>query len=356
MSDFRTGDPRPGSARSEPPRRRPTAIRLDEAEFVGAAPPSGDRPVIVPEAEDEPPPPPAPRRRGISWGTLFTAAAGGLVSLALGLALDALIRDLFTRAEWLGWLAAVLTALAVVAALAVIGREVLALTRLSAIESLSADAALAAAADDRPKAEAVVARVTALYAGRPETARGRAAMADHLAEVIDGRDLLMLAEREVLAPLDARARAMVVASARRVSVVTALSPRALIDLVYVAAEAASLTRRLSTLYGGRPGTLGFFRLARHVLGHLAVTGGLAATDGLVHEIVGRSVASRLSARLGEGIVNGLMTARVGLAAIDVCRPLPFMGTKRTTISEIVGDVAKLTTPPDGEPGKGPPIP
>jgi putative membrane protein len=349
MSESRSGEFRSGDPRSEPPRRRPTAIRLDEAEFVGAAPPTGDRPLIVPEAEDEPPPPPAPRRKGFGWGTLFTAAAGGLVSLALGLALDALIRDLFSRAEWLGWLAAVLTALAVVAALAVIGREVLALTRLAAIESLSADAAVAAAADDRPKAEAVVAKITALYAGRPETARGRAAMADHLAEVIDGRDLLILAEREVLSPLDARARAMVVASARRVSVVTALSPRALIDLVYVAAEAASLTRRLSMLYGGRPGTLGFFRLARHVLGHLAVTGGLAATDGLVHEIVGRSVASRLSARLGEGIVNGLMTARVGLAAIDVCRPLPFLGTRRTTISEIVGDVAKLTTPPDGEP-------
>jgi putative membrane protein len=337
-------DPRP-----EPPRRRPTAIRLDEAEFVGTAPPSGDRPLIVPEAEDEPPPPPAPRRRGFGWGTLFTAAAGGLVSLALGLAVDALIRDLFTRAEWLGWLAAALTALAVLAALAVIGREVLALTRLATIDALREEAVAATTADDRPKAEAVVAKITALYAGRPETARGRAAMADHLGEVIDGRDLIMLAEREVLAPLDARARAMVVASARRVSVVTALSPRALIDLVYVAAEAASLTRRLSMLYGGRPGTLGFFRLARHVLGHLAVTGGLAATDGLVHEIVGRSVASRLSARLGEGIVNGLMTTRVGLAAIDVCRPLPFLGTKRPTVSEIVGDVAKLTTPPDGEP-------
>lgn len=333
--------------RSEPPRRRPTAIRLDEAEFVGEAPPSGDRPVIVPEADDEPlPPPPVPRRRGFGWGGLFAAAASGLVSLAIGLAVDALIRDLFERAEWLGWVASGLAALAVLAAIAVIGREVLALMRLSAIETLAADAAAAAAADDRPKAEAVITRVTSLYGGRPETARGRAAMADHLAEVIDGRDLLMLAEREVLSPLDARARALVVASARRVSVVTALSPRALIDLVYVAAESAALIRRVSAVYGGRPGTLGFFRLARHVIGHLAVTGGLAATDGLVHEILGRSVASRLSARLGEGIVNGLMTTRVGLAAMDVCRPLPFIGTKRPNVSEIVADVARLTAPPE----------
>ena len=47
----------------------------------------------------------APKRR--SWlGTIFVGAFGVLVSLAVGLWADQLIRDLFERAEWLGWLAA----------------------------------------------------------------------------------------------------------------------------------------------------------------------------------------------------------------------------------------------------------
>ena len=57
--------------------------------------------------------------------------------------------------------------------------------------------------------------------------------------------------------------------------------------------------------------------------HLAITGGMAAGDSLVQQFLGHGLASRLSARLGEGVLNGLLTARVGLSAMAVCRPLPF---------------------------------
>ena len=62
---------------------------------------------------------------------------------------------------------------------------------------------------------------------------------------------------------------------------------------------------------------------RHVIAHLAVTGGIAAGDSLIQQMLGHGVAAKLSARLGEGVLNGLLTARLGLAAIDVARPLPF---------------------------------
>ena len=54
-----------------------------------------------------------------------------------------------------------------------------------------------------------------------------------------------------------------------------------------------------------------------------MTGGLVLTDGVVEQLVGQGLAAKLSARLGEGIVNGLMTVRVGIAAMRVTRPLPF---------------------------------
>jgi putative membrane protein len=328
--------------------RRPTAFRLDEATLVepGAQPPADVTAVVLADGEDEAAAAPPRRRRSFSWGSLFLAGLGAIVSLGIGVAVDQLIRDLFARAEWLGWLAAAIAAVTALAALVVVLREAIALLRLRRIDKLRSAAEAAAAADDRAKAEAAIADLVRLVRDRPETARGRAAMADHLGEIIDGRDLLVLAEREILAPLDRRATAMVVAAAKRVSVVTALSPRALVDMLYVLAEAVSLVRRLATLYGGRPGALGFVSLMREVVSHLAVTGGLAAGDSLIHEIVGRSVASRLSARLGEGVVNGLMTARVGLAAIDVCRPLPFLATKRPTVSDVVGEVARIVPADD----------
>ena len=75
-----------------------------------------------------------------------------------------------------------------------------------------------------------------------------------MGEIIDGRDLVEIAERALVKPLDARARAEVAAAAKRVSLVTALSPRAVLDVVFVAAQVVRLTRRIAEIYGGRPGS------------------------------------------------------------------------------------------------------
>ena len=52
-------------------------------------------------------------------------------------------------------------------------------------------------------------------------------------------------------------------------------------------------------------------------------------------------AARLSAKLGEGVVNGLMTARIGLSAIDVCRPLPFLAADRPQLKDLTTDLVTL---------------
>jgi putative membrane protein len=134
---------------------------------------------------------------------------------------------------------------------------------------------------------------------------------------------------------DAAAKRIILDSSKRVAVVTAVSPRAFVDIVFVGAEILRLIRRLATLYGGRPGGLGFLRLARSTVAHLAVTGGMAAGDSLVQQILGHGIAARLSARLGEGVINGLLTARVGIAAVEVCRPLPFVAGTPPRLADVM---------------------
>lgn len=327
--------------------RKPAAFRIDDEGVVvvpaGESAPAGARVVVEAEAGPigEPAPLPAvrlPERRGIRWGRLFWAGLGGLVSLGVGLSVDALIRDLFARAEWLGWVGVGFAAAALVAVVGIVSREVAGITRLARIDRLRLAADAAAETDDGPAAAAVVRDLSALYAERPDLARGRAAVAGHLKEVIDGRDLIGLAEGDLLAAMDGAARRLVSDAAKRVSVVTAVSPRAVVYVIFVLVAVLGLIRKLAVLYGGRPGFLGFVRLTRHVVGHLAVTGGMAVGDGLVQQIVGHGIAARLSARLGEGVVNGLLTARVGLAAIDVCRPLPFVALPRPGVSDVMSGI------------------
>jgi len=275
------------------------------------------------------------RRRSRPWIAAFFAGLAGLIVLAVGVAVDNLVRELFSRSDVLGWLAAALTAVTVIALVVLAGREVVSLMRLRRVNHIHVHALEAATADDRDAAVRILREMDSLYRHRPETARGRAALAHHRNEIIDGRDLLGLAEAELLVPFDDSARRMVMGSARRVALVTAISPRAVIDLLFVGAEIVRLIRRLATLYGGRPGTIGFFRLARATISHLAVTGGIAAGDSMVQQILGHGVAARLSARLGEGVINGMLTARVGIAAIEVCRPLPYINATPPRLSDVL---------------------
>ena len=329
--------PRPPGAKTES--RNPRALPPDAVVVTPAEIDVFDEPDA---AASIPPPATAPRRRS-RLGAIFVSAFGLLVSLAIGLWTDRLIRDLFERAEWLGWLAAGLAAISLLAMLTILAREALAVSRLASIERLRSRALDATARDDLKVARTVVDDLSALVAGKPETAAGRRALAELRDDIIDGANLVRLAEAEILAPLDARARTLVLDAAKRVSLVTAVSPRALVDIAYVVFESGRLISRLAELYGGRPGTLGFFRLARAVLAHLAVTGALAAGDDFVHQIVGQGLAARLSARIGEGVVNGMMTARIGMAAIEATRPLPFDAVKRPGFGDFLSALTSFAT-------------
>ena len=344
--------------------RRPAAFRIEpEAEpkqaRSHAESPTARKPraVVVPAEIDafdepdivaaEPPPATAPRRRSL-FASLFFGAVGVLVSLAVGLRTDQLIRELFERAQWLGWLAAGMAAIAVLALAVVLVREFLAIARLAEVEKLQKRALDAVARDDPKAARAVVDELSAFVAAKPETAAGRRSLAELRGEIIDGGNLVRLAETEILGPLDARAKVMILEAAKRVSLVTAVSPRALVDVAYVVFEAGRLIRRLSELYGGRPGTLGFFRLARSVLAHLAVTGSIAVGDSFVQQIVGHGLAARLSAKLGEGVVNGMMTARIGIAAMETARPLPFIARRRPGMGDFLSALTSFAAKKENE--------
>lgn len=252
------------------------------------------------------------------WG-LAVAVVGAVVSVA---AWDFAL-SLLARAPVLGWIVTGLIAALLLVVLIIALRELAAISRLSRVDGLRRAADAALADEDLSQARSVTNRLIAFYKGRDETRWGRDRLAERMDEQFDAATLLNLAEDELLAPLDAAASREVEVAARQVATVTALVPLALADVATALASSLRMIRRIAEIYGGRAGFLGSWHLTRAVFVHLVATGAVAVGDDLLEPILGGSVLSKLSRRFGEGLVNGALTARVGVAAMEVCRPLPF---------------------------------
>lgn len=276
-------------------------------------------------------------RPGSRLARLFWAATGGFLGLAVSVAAWDFVAGLLTRNPWLGGAAAVLAAFALIATLLLALREAAAWARLRRLDGLHR---AALAATDLPAARRVVAGLSDLYGARPDLAWGRARLAERRDDLLDPEALLALAERELMTPLDAAARIEIEAASRMVATVTAVVPLALADVAAALVANLRMIRRIAEIYGGRAGTFGSWRLARTVFAHLAATGAVAVGDDLIHSVAGGGLVAKLSRRFGEGVVNGALTARVGIAAVEVCRPLPFVALPRPRVTSLTARALK----------------
>jgi putative membrane protein len=263
-------------------------------------------------------------------------AFGALFTFWLSVSAVTFVQDLLARQPVLGAVAAALVALALVAALVVAFREWAAIARLARLDGFRAHAAEALASGDAAQARRVTGNLARLYASRPDTAWGRARLAEHEAEVMDADALLALAETTLLAPLDAQAVAEIEAAAARVAMVTALVPMALADVAAALVSNLRMIRRIAEIYGGRSGSFGSLGLLRRVFTSLVAAGALGMADDLIGSFAGGGIVGKLSRRFGEGVVNGALTARIGIAAMELCRPLPFRAMPRPGASALVG--------------------
>lgn len=274
-------------------------------------------------------------RKPSRLGRVFCWLASALIGAILSITAWQFVTDLMLRYPILGW---GMTALigAFVFVLLLLGlREMAAFSRLARLDGLRHRAVAALAGNDLGAARYVTDRLVRLYGTREEMRWGRDRLAELRGDQLDASGLLRLAEAELLAPLDAAASREVEAAARQVATVTALVPLALADVVAALSANLRMIRRVAEVYGGRSGFFGSWRLTRAVLSHMVATGAVAVGDDLLEPVLGGTILGKLSRRFGEGLVNGALTARVGVAAMEVCRPLPFADDKRPRVRDIV---------------------
>ncbi|GAA3526755.1 TIGR01620 family protein [Zobellella aerophila] len=158
----------------------------------------------------------------------------------------------------------------------------------------------------------------------------QAGLAGHELDV----EVLTLYSRQVLSVQDRQARGRVLKWSGEAAVMVAASPLAVVDMLLVLWRNLKMIEDITGCYGIRLGYWSRLRLLRRILHHMLYVGVSEAAIDMGMDLLGLELAGRLSARAGQGVGAGLLTARLGLQTISLCRPVPWQGDERKQLGGI----------------------
>lgn len=136
-------------------------------------------------------------------------------------------------------------------------------------------------------------------------------------------DVLSLFDATVVAECDRKALQAVSLSSSQAAAVVALSPLAALDMFVIAWRNIRMIDDVAACYGVELGLLSRMRLMKLVIYNLIYAGASELTLDIGLQSVGADLLGKLSARGAQGLGAGLLSARLGIKAIQLCRPLPF---------------------------------
>ena len=254
-----------------------------------------------------------------------------------GISLWDTLNGLWERSAIVGMAGFVLMGLLVLVAAAVAIQEWQAMGRINTLEEIrqQAEHSLAPSNDvgDLDSARKAINGLIAIYSSRDDTRRGSQRLAERQGELFAASSLMILAETELLKGLDDRADKVIRDTALRIATETAFMPWPLADVLLVFLSSMQMFHRIAEIYGNRPGVVASWTLSRKVLTQLVVAGVLSEGGLLIDVAVGNKLL-HLARPIGEGVTNASLLARSGVAAVELCRPLPFHARQRPSASVI----------------------
>ncbi|WP_430538331.1 TIGR01620 family protein [Escherichia coli] len=152
-------------------------------------------------------------------------------------------------------------------------------------------------------------------------------------ETQNDREVVSLYAHLVQPVLDAQARREISRSAAESTLMIAVSPLALVDMAFIAWRNLRLINRIATLYGIELGYYSRLRLFKLVLLNIAFAGASELVREVGMDWMSQDLAARLSTRAAQGIGAGLLTARLGIKAMELCRPLPWLDDDKPRLGD-----------------------
>ncbi|WP_249977041.1 YcjF family protein [Vreelandella olivaria] len=153
-----------------------------------------------------------------------------------------------------------------------------------------------------------------------------------------GEEIQTLLRYHLLAPRDREAQRLITRMSGETAIMVAISPITLVDMALVAWRSLAMVDRLCRLYGLELGYASRLRLFRNVLHNMAFAGASELATDASMDMLSMDLASRISMRAGQGLATGLLSARLGLRAQRLCRPVAFTPEEQPKLADLRQDL------------------
>lgn len=243
----------------------------------------------------------------------------------------------YQTGNWLslGW-SAIVAGIAL-AGISALGREFINLRRLKQRQTEREQAQLLLAADGIGAGKAFCVKLAKL-SQIPTDNHGYDRWLHALAATHNDREVLALYDQMVVSQQDKLARQLVAKYSSEAALMVALSPLAVADMLLVAWRNFRLIEQISAVYGIELSYWSRIKLVKLVLANMAFAGASEVVADLGMDMLSMDLAGRMSTRVAQGVGVGLLTGRLGLKAINLMRPLPWMEGEQPKLSEIRRDL------------------
>lgn len=135
-------------------------------------------------------------------------------------------------------------------------------------------------------------------------------------------ELLQLYSRLVLTKVDEKAMAEIAKFSTEAVVLVALSPVAVIDMLIILWRNIRMINKVALLYGIKLGYWSRIKLIRQVFVNMVYAGASELIADFGSDMIGADLLGKLSGRLAQGLGAGMLTARLGVKTMQLCRPIP----------------------------------
>ncbi|TLU76548.1 TIGR01620 family protein [Mannheimia varigena] len=168
----------------------------------------------------------------------------------------------------------------------------------------------------------------------PTVAQAEQRWKSQLNEAYNAKEVLYLFSENVLKPIDKQVKQMISRNAAENAIIVAVSPLAVVDVLLMAARNIALVNKITKAYGMELGYISRLKLFKMVLKNMVFAGATEIATDVGMDFFSQNLTAKLSLRAAQGIGVGLLTARLGIKAMEFCRPVAFQANERPRISAI----------------------